>query len=157
MIATENLREIYLADGNPSNMGPVTPRANVPMTFGNHQELATIQVLNLQTHEVILGMLWLKGHNPEMDWGKNKITFDSKRRSTSCLDRKISVYGIPEATAREENLMTRMSEIHSKEQRLRSKRIYPQGGVPTKGSQGAAGHDLYAQKLRKYQPMGKEK
>ena len=55
-IATENPREIYLADGNPSDMGPVTHIAKVPMTIGNHQEVATLQVANLQNHEVILGM-----------------------------------------------------------------------------------------------------
>ena len=75
-MATENPREIYLADGNPSDMGPVTHIAKVPMTIGNHQELATLQVANLQNHEVILGMPWLKGHNPKIDWEINKIIFD---------------------------------------------------------------------------------
>ena len=144
-IATENLREIYLPDGNPSDMGPVTHIAKVPMTIGNHQELATLQVANLQNHKAILGMPLLKGHNPKIDWGKNKITFDSKRCTTWCLERKSSVYGIPEATAREENLVIRFSEIHTEEQRLRVKRINPEARIPTKGSQGAAGHDLYVQ------------
>ena len=147
-IATENPREIYLADGNPSDMGPVTHIAKVSMTIGNHQELATLQVANLQNHEVILGMPWLKGHNPKIDWKKNKITFDSERCTTWCLERKSSVYGIPEAKAREENLITRFSEIHAKEQRLRVKRINPAARIPTKGSQGAAGHDLYAQETK---------
>ena len=114
-IATENPREIYLADGNPSDMGPVTHIAKVLMTIGNHQEVATLQVANLQNHEVILGMPWLKGHNPRIDWGKNKITFDSERCTTWCLDRKSTVYAIPEATAREENLIARFSEIHSQQ------------------------------------------
>ena len=35
-IATENPREIYLADGNPSDMGPVTHIAKVPMTIGKN-------------------------------------------------------------------------------------------------------------------------
>ena len=147
-IASENPREIYLADGNPSNMGPVTHIAKVPMTIGNHQELATLQVANLKNHEVILRMSGLKGHNPKIDWGKNKITLDSERCTTWCLDRKSSVYGIPEAKAREENLMTRFSEIHAKEQRLRVKKINPPARIPTKGSQGAAGHDLYAQEAK---------
>ena len=54
--ATDSLRAIYLANGNPSNMGPVTHIAKVSMTIGNHQELATSQVVNLQNHEVIFGM-----------------------------------------------------------------------------------------------------
>ena len=45
-IATKNPREIYLVDGHPSDMGPVTHIAKVPMTIGNYQELATLQVAN---------------------------------------------------------------------------------------------------------------
>ena len=55
-IATESLREIYLAHGYPSDMGRVTHIAKAPITIGNHQELATLQVANLQNHEVILGI-----------------------------------------------------------------------------------------------------
>ena len=93
--ATKNPREIYLADGNPSDMGPVTHIAKIPMTIGNYQELATLQVANLQNHEVIFEMPWLKRPNPRIDWGKNKITFDSERCTTWCLDRKSTVYAIP--------------------------------------------------------------
>ena len=125
-------------------MGPVTHIAKVSMIIGNHQELATLQVANLQNHEIILGMPWLKGHNPNIYWGKNHITFDSERCTTRCLDRKSSVYGIPQAKAREENLITRFSEIHASGQRLRVKRINPAAIIPTTGSQVAAGHDLYA-------------
>ena len=45
-IGTENQRETYLADGNPSDMGPVTYIIEVLMTIGNHQELATLQMAN---------------------------------------------------------------------------------------------------------------
>ena len=93
MIATENLREIYLADGNPSDMGPVTHIAKVPMTIGNHQELETLQVANLQNHEVILRMPWLKEHNSKINWGKNEITFDSERCTTWCLDKRAQYTG----------------------------------------------------------------
>ena len=55
MIKAKNPREIYLADGKPSAMGPVTHLTEVPMDISNHRELATFQVANLQHHEVILG------------------------------------------------------------------------------------------------------
>ena len=129
-------------------MGPVTHIAKVPMTIGNHQEVATLQVANLQNHEVILGMPWLKGHNPKIDWGKNKITFDSERCTTWCLDRKSMVHAIPEATAQEENLIARFSEIHNQQRRLLVKKVTPEARIPTKESPRAAGHDLYAQKAK---------
>ena len=59
MIKAKNPREIYLADGKRSAMGPVTHLTEVPMDISNHRELAIFQVANLQHHEVILGMPWL--------------------------------------------------------------------------------------------------
>ena len=64
-------REIYLADGKLSEMGPITNIAEVPMEIEGHRELATLQVANLQNHEIILGMPWLKGQIPGLI-GKNK-------------------------------------------------------------------------------------
>ena len=74
----EKPREIYLADGNLSEMGPITHIAEVPIEIGGHKELATLQVANLQNHEIILGMPWLKRHCPKIDWEEQKITFDSQ-------------------------------------------------------------------------------
>ena len=77
-IKATNPRETYLVDGKPSAMGPVTHIAKVPMDINRHRELATFQVANLQHHEVILGMPWLKEHNPTIDWNERKITFNSE-------------------------------------------------------------------------------
>jgi len=79
MIKAKNPREIYLADGKPSAMGPVSHMImKVPMDISSHRELATFQVANLQNHEVILGMPWLIEHNPTIDWNNKKITFNSE-------------------------------------------------------------------------------
>ena len=59
--------EIYLDDGNLSEMGLITHIAKVLIEMGNHREIATLQVANLPNHEIILGMPWLKGHNPKID------------------------------------------------------------------------------------------
>ena len=90
----------------------------------------------------------LKGHKPKIDWGKNKITFDSERCTTWCLDRKSTVYAIPEATAREDNLITRFSEIRRQGRKLQVKKLTWEARIPTKGSGEAAGHDLYAQEAK---------
>jgi len=47
MIKAKNPGEIYLADGKPSAMGPVTHMTKVPMDISSHRELATFQVANL--------------------------------------------------------------------------------------------------------------
>ena len=145
MIKAKKQREIYLADGKPSVMGPVTHITKVPMDISSHRELATFQVANLQNHEVILGMPWLRIHNPTIDWNDKKITFNDERCTTWCLNSTHVAYAIPEEKALEENLITRFSEIQAnKDQRVRVKKLIPTARMPTKGSHKAAGHDLYA-------------
>ena len=75
----ERPREIYLADGNLSEMGPITHIVEVPMEIGGHRELARFHVANLQNHRIILGMPWIKAHNPKIDWEEQTITVDSQR------------------------------------------------------------------------------
>jgi len=41
MIKAKKPREIYLADGKPSAIGPVTHMTKVPMDISSHRELAT--------------------------------------------------------------------------------------------------------------------
>ena len=145
MIRAKNPREIYLADGKPSAMGPVTHMTKVLMDICSHKELATFQVANLQNHEVILGMPWLRKHNPTIDWNDKKITFNDERCTTWCLNSSHVAYVILEEKALEENLITRFSKIRAdKDQRVRVKKLFPTARVPTRGSDKAAGHDLYA-------------
>ena len=56
----KTIREVYLADGRPSAMGPITHIAKVPMDIGSHRELAIFQVAKLPNHEVILGNAMVK-------------------------------------------------------------------------------------------------
>ena len=118
----EKPREIYLTDGNLSEMGPITHIAEVPMEIGGHRELATLQMANLQNHEIILGILWLIEHNPKIDWKEQKITFDSERCITWFLDKSATIYAVPENKAHEENLITRFSEIQAEDLRLQVKK-----------------------------------
>jgi len=156
MIKAKNPREIYLADGKPSAMGPVTHMTKVPMDISSHRELATFQVANLQNHEVILGMPWLREHNPTIDWSDKRITFNSERCTTWCLKGSPVAYAVPEDKALEENLITRFSKVQAKkgpttksgptanDQRVRVKKLSAEATVPIKGTATAAGHDLYA-------------
>jgi len=142
-------REVYLADGQPSAMGPITHTAKVPMDIGSHRELVTLQVAKLPNHEVILGMPWLKQHSPRIDWGQGKITFESERCTTWWLKESPTVYAIPEDEAREENLKVDFGVIRSKkDQRIQVRLLDPQARIPTRGSAKAAGHDLYANEER---------
>jgi len=127
-------RKVYLADGQPSAMGPITHTAKVPMDIGSHRELATFQVAKLPNHEVILGMPWLKQHNLRIDWGLGKITFESERCTTWCLKESPTVYEICEDEAREENLKVEFGATQStKDQRIQGRLLDPQARLPTRG------------------------
>ena len=156
MIKAKNPSEIYLADGKPRAMGPITHMTKVPMDISSHRELATFQVGNLQNHEVILGMPWLREHNPTIDWNDKRITFNSERCTTWCLESSPVAYAVPEDRALEENLITRFSKVQAKkglttkngptpnDQSVKVKKLSAEGRVPMEGTARAAGHDLYA-------------
>jgi len=107
-------REVYLADGQRSAMGPITHTAKGLMDIGSDRELATFQVAKLPNHEVILGMSWLKQHSAQIDRGQGKITFESERCTTWCLKESPTVYAIPEDEAREENMKVEFGVAQSK-------------------------------------------
>jgi len=131
----KNPREIYLADGEPSLMGPVTHIATVPIDIGAHREITTFQVAKLQNHEAILGMPWLKNHNPRIDCGQGKIPFDSEKCPTMCLNESPTVYTIPEAEALDENLVSRFSTIQAKKDKsILVKKMHKNAKIPTKGT-----------------------
>jgi len=111
MIKAKNPREMYLADRKPSVMRPVTHLTNVPMDISTHRELATFQVANLQNLEVILGMPWLREHNPTIDWNDKRIIFNSERYTTWCLKGSPIAYTVPEEKAQEENLIKIFSKV----------------------------------------------
>ena len=135
MIKAKNQREIYLADGKPSTMGPVTHMTKVLIDLSSHRELATFQVANLQNHEIILGIPWLRKHDSMIDWNDKKITFNDERCTISCLNSSYVAYAIPEERALEENLISRFSEIQAiKDQRVKVKKLFPTVRVSTKGS-----------------------
>ena len=87
----KRLPEIYLADGNLSEMGPVTQIAEVPIDIGGHGELARLQVANVQNRERRLGRPWLKRDNLKIDCEEQKITFDREQCITWCLDKSATI------------------------------------------------------------------
>jgi len=162
IIKAKNPREVYRADGQPSAMGPVTHMTKVPIDLSSHRELATFQVANLQNHEVILGMPWVREYDPRLNWYDKRITLNSERCTTWYLKSSPVAYAIPEEKALEENLTTRFYKIQAKDgptagdQTVRVKKLSAEARVPMKGSARAAGHDLYAIEGTMLLPEGKQ-
>jgi len=66
-------------DGTINTGGAIMNQVECNMFFKGHVERARMDVYNLGKTEVILGMLWLAAHNPEIDWEKGEV------KMTHCL------------------------------------------------------------------------
>jgi len=53
--------------------GAIMHQVECNMFFKGHVERVRIDVCNLRKTEMILGMLWLAAHNPEIDWEKGEV------------------------------------------------------------------------------------
>jgi len=64
-------------DGTVNAGGAIMHQVECNMFFKGHMERARIDMYNLEKTELILGMLWLAAHNPEIDWeeGEVKMTY----------------------------------------------------------------------------------
>jgi len=63
-------------DGLLNKEGPIEYTVEVNIYYQEHRERTEIDVIEGQKWTVILGMLWLAQHNPEIDWkiGEVKMT-----------------------------------------------------------------------------------
>jgi len=60
-------------DGTVNVGGAITYQVECNMFFKRHMERARMDMCNLGKTELILGILWLAAHNPEIDWEKGEV------------------------------------------------------------------------------------
>ena len=53
--------------------GAITHQVECNMFFKGHIKRVQMDVCNLGKTEVILGILWLTAHNPEINWEKGEV------------------------------------------------------------------------------------
>jgi len=72
----ERPMQVRNVDGFFNREGPIENTVEVNIYYKGHTERMEIDVIGGQKWSVILGMLWLAHHNPEIDWkmGEVKIT-----------------------------------------------------------------------------------
>ena len=57
-------RTITVVDGRTTSSGTITHIVRVPFTVGHYTETQELFVTKLGHYPIILGMLWLRSHNP---------------------------------------------------------------------------------------------
>jgi len=75
-------RPVYVrnVDGMLNYVGLIVDTVEVEIFFKGHKERMSIDVIGGQKWSVILGMPWLRCHNPEIDWKTREV------KMTRCLD-----------------------------------------------------------------------
>ena len=63
------------ADGSPNAIGQITHEARLSMQIGGHKEDIVASVANTGDDELIIGVDWLRHHNPEIDWATGCLNF----------------------------------------------------------------------------------
>ena len=68
-------RPMYVrnVDGSLNKKGPIKHMVEMNIYYQEHRKRMEIDVIGGQKWKVILGMLWLAHHNPEIDWKTGEV------------------------------------------------------------------------------------
>src|SRR6202453_5042449 len=72
---------IYNIDGTLNEGGTIKEAVDLIVSHGNHKECATFWVCGLGADRVILGLPWLRLHNPVINWSTGEIALSRCPRS----------------------------------------------------------------------------
>ena len=64
---------LYNIDGTENRDGTISEVAVLDMTVDNHQEKVVFVVTDIGDEDVIIGLDWLREHNPEVDWERGSL------------------------------------------------------------------------------------
>ena len=73
-----------MADGETRAGGTVTHDITTKIKIGPHQEVLTLDITKLHSYPIMLGIPWLKRHDPWIQWSQHRITFNSPFCLTHC-------------------------------------------------------------------------
>ena len=74
--ALANPIHIFNVDSSRNSAGDVTYTVNITVDLLRHREELCAEVTNLRKNSLILGYMWLKKHNPSIDWEKGLVKFN---------------------------------------------------------------------------------
>lgn len=67
--------KVYNADDSLNQSGPITDLVRLTLEMGGHKEEVDATVANIGDYPLIIGIDWLRQHNPEIDWQDDTISF----------------------------------------------------------------------------------
>ena len=64
---------MFNMDGTKNSARNITHLADIIIDYQDHCEKVTAEVTDLGKNQVILGYIWLKKHNPAIDWTNGEV------------------------------------------------------------------------------------
>ena len=83
------------ADDTANAIGMVTHEAELTLTIGDHSERIRAAIADIGRDDLIIGIDWLRHHNPSIDWQLGNLEFtrcpSDCGRATGVMERKDGV------------------------------------------------------------------
>jgi hypothetical protein len=95
-------RQCLAVDGTEVLGGPITHEALLDVTINNHEETMRLQCITIGNSSIILGLPWLRKHNPTIDWKESRVSFSSEYCAKKCLDTSPHAVTVSEDKATQE-------------------------------------------------------
>jgi hypothetical protein len=92
-------RRVLAVDGRQIASRPVTHDTSIELIINNHHEKIKLHCITIGNSPIIMRLLWLKKHNPNIDWKEGRVTFNSEKCTKMCLEQSPHARTIPEESA----------------------------------------------------------
>ena len=83
-LRTTKLKQLIRArnvDGTDNKQGTIRYYTDLNIKIGDQTFLERFYITGLGNQKIILGLPWLRKHNPEIDWEKGTVTWRNSERS----------------------------------------------------------------------------
>jgi len=95
-------RQFLTVDGSEVAGGPVTHDAQIHLAINHHEEDIRLHCITIGNAPIILGLLWLKLHDPVIGWKNHTVKFHSDHCAKRCLPSSPRTNTVPEEKAIEQ-------------------------------------------------------
>ena len=84
----QNPIPVFNVDGTKNSASNIVYLADIIIDYQGHHEKVTAEVMDLGKNQVILGYMWLKKHNPDIDWINREVKIAHCLQSCYLLQEK---------------------------------------------------------------------
>jgi len=95
-------RGVLTVDRSQVTGGPVTHDGQIHLTINRHEEDIRLHCITIMNAPIILGLPWLKLHDPVIGWKNHTVKFHSDHCAEKCLPSSPRANTVPEEKATEQ-------------------------------------------------------